>query len=645
MIDIQRADCGSAGIAAAGNAGRRKRKMKKGYEIVNEGGRRIVRGTGWYPADTVSDLKELVKGSVLRWGGRTGFKFKDGSGAIATRSYAELDADVDALGTAFHALGLAGRRIAICSENRYEWSVAFFAAVNGTGIVVPLDKYLPKTEVLNLVRRGKVEAIVYGPSYRAMMAEIAVEEPMIRHYVCMDSIGAVHAPDEGSLSGSPEGGATFHELGDLLSAGAALMARGDRRFMDAEIDRKALSVLLFTSGTTALSKGVMLSHANLAANVTQITTHIWLDEKDTHLSLLPLHHTFENTIGQMLMIHRGTVIAYCEGIKYIADNIREFDVTVLVAVPAILEAIWKKVRDGIVKSGKADMVDALAKGSDFLRRFGIDMRRKLFRSVFEKLGPNLRLAVSGAAPLDADVVKSFGSLGLNLIQGYGLTETSPVLAANNDFINEPGTIGYPLSGIELSIDQPDANGMGEIIARGPNLMLGYYEDPAATAEAIDREGWFHTGDLGTIDEKGFTRITGRLKSMIVLSNGKKAFPEEYEVHLNRIPGVKDSFVWGYVEKDGDVKVCAKLIVDGAQLPKTADGTPDVAALNAEVGAALKAFNAEIPAYKALRYYCFSTGELIRTTTLKTKRGPELDCTLARLEELGLDMRRANGTML
>lgn len=635
--------------------------MKKGFEILSENGRRIVRGTGWYPEDPVSDLKELVKGSVRRFGDKTGFMFKDGKGGISKRTYRQLDRDVDALGTAFHELGLAGKRIAVYSENRYDWSVAFFAAVNGTGVVVPLDKYLPKQEVLNLVRRGRVEAIVFSRAYREMMQEIAQEGTTIRHFICMDAgeseisaatpagsmanAGATEAGTHDGAQGETQGEASFHELPSLISEGAALLGKGDRRFTDAVIDRNAMSVLLFTSGTTAMSKGVMLSHANLAANVTQITTHIWLDEKDIHLSLLPLHHTFENTVGQMLMIHRGATIAYCEGIKYIADNIREFNVSVLIAVPAILEAIYRKVRDGIEKSGRAKTLDKLARVSDFLRIFGIDIRRKLFKNVFAKLGPNLRLAVSGAAALDPDVITAFGSLGLNLVQGYGLTETSPVLAACNDTSNVPGTIGYPLKGVDMAIDQPDANGMGEIIARGPNLMLGYFEDPAATAEAIDPEGWFHTGDLGTIDDKGLTRITGRIKSMIVLSNGKKAFPEEFEVFLNRIPGVKDSFVWGYVEKDGDVKVCAKIVVDETLLPSGADGRMDLSGMNAAIAAAVKEFNAEIPAYKALRYYAFTTTDLIRTTTLKTKRGPELERTLKLLDAAGMDMRKANGSLL
>jgi len=373
---------------------------------------------------------------------------------------------------------------------------------------------------------------------------------------------------------------------------------------------------------------------------------IHLDNKDTHLSLLPLHHTFENTIGQMLMIQSGACIAYCEGIKHVADNIREFEVTVLVAVPAILDAIYRKVQEGIDKSGKRKILNILMKVSEALRKVGIDIRRVLFKSIFEKLGPGLRLAVSGAAALDIEVIQGFDKLGLHVYQGYGLTETSPVVAANTDFVNVFGSIGHPLANLEVTIDQPDANGMGEILTRGRNVMLGYFENEEATREAIDKDGWFYTGDLGTIDDKGIIRITGRKKSMIVLTNGKKAFPEEFEVQLNRIAGVKESFVWGYNNAEGTVQICAKIVRDKAALLDLHQGTlPDDTALASYYDQHIKELNKVLPQYKMIRYFIQTDTDLLKTTTLKIKGNLEQEKTLKWLSENHLDMRKASGLVM
>ncbi|HHW49774.1 MAG TPA: long-chain fatty acid--CoA ligase, partial [Clostridiaceae bacterium] len=427
--------------------------------------------------------------------------------------------------------------------------------------------------------------------------------------------------------------------------GRTLLDAGDRSFVDAPIDENKMTVLLFTSGTTSMSKGVMLSHANLAANVTGISTVLYAGPGDVYLSLLPLHHTFENTIGLLYMVHCGVCVAYCDGIKYVAQNLKEYNVTLLVAVPAILEAVYRRVKDGIKKSGKEKLFNILLIISDILRFIGIDVRRKLFKNIFNQLGPGLRLSVSGAAPLNPEVITFFNRIGLKLLEGYGLTETSPVVTTNNDFVNKPGTVGYPLAGIEVSIDSPDENGMGEIIVRGANVMLGYYEDEKATGEAISADGWFRTGDLGIIDEEGFLKITGRAKSMIVLANGKKAFPEKYEALLNNIPGVKESFVWGNKAPDGDVEICAKLVIDKEKLEAERGKVPAEEELANYFSTAIKEINKTIPRYKIIRYFVMSTEDVIKTTTLKIKRSLEYDKIKALLDKAGLDMRSANGKFL
>ena len=608
--------------------------MSKGINISENSGRRIVKGLGYYEPRKINDLKEMVKGSVHRYNHAVGFRFKDHHGNITGKTYIEFDRDIDSLGTALISLGLKDTRISIISENRYEWGVCYFSIINGTGVAVPMDKYLPQKEVENLIERGKVEAIFYSPAFHPVMLDIAKVNTRIRYYICMEK------PED-----FPEQDPRFLTLPELIQKGGALLDSGDRSFIDTIIDRDTMSILLFTSGTTSMSKGVMLSHSNVASNVTGMTTIIHAGPGDVHLSLLPLHHTFENSIGLAFMVHSGVCIAYCDGIRYISQNLQEYGVTILVAVPAILEAMYRKLQEGIAKSGKAKLLGILTQVSELLRHVGIDLRRKLFKSVFEKLGPGLRLAVSGAAPLDPEVVVGFEKMGLILLQGYGLTETSPVVAANNDFVNVPGTVGYPMAGIEVAIDSPDENGMGEIITRGGNVMLGYFEDPNATAEAIDSEGWFRTGDLGTIDEEGIIRITGRAKSMIVFTNGKKAFPEEYEVLLNHIPGVKDSFAWGNAAPDGDIQVCAELVIDKERFISERDSMPSESELSSIFESAIREINKTLPQYKIIRYFIMTYDEIVKTTTLKIKRPVEYEKIKGLLNEAGLEMRKASGKVL
>jgi len=607
--------------------------MKKGVSIYVKNGRRIVEGLGYYTPRVVKDLKELVRGSAERYGDRPAFKLKDDTGRITFKTYNDLNSDVDCLGTAMMSYGMKDFRIAVIGENRYEWGVCYFAIVNGTGVAVPLDRHLPQNEIENLIARGKVEVIFYSGSYHDTMLDISRKTDAIKFFICMDR------------RESDEADPRFLTLPGMIGKGRELLAAGDKSFTDAPIDRQKMSVLLFTSGTTSISKGVMLSHANLAANVTSITTVIEVYPTDTHLSLLPLHHTFENTVGLLFMVHSGVCIAYCDGIKHIVQNLKEYNVTILVAVPAIFEAMYRKLREGIKKSGKEKLLNTMIRISDLLRTFGIDLRRKLFRSVFEQIGPGLRIAVSGAAALDSEVVTGFDKIGFKLLQGYGLTEASPVIATNNDYVNVPGTIGYPMYDIKVAIDSPDENGIGEIISYGGNLMLGYYEDEAATEDSFTEDGWLRTGDIGMIDENGFIRITGRAKSMIVLNNGKKAFPEEYEVQLNNIPGVKDSFVWGNTAADGDVQICAKLVIDKDNVGDGKGGILPEKELAARFDAAIREINRNLPQYKVIRYFVMTDEELVKANGIKTKRHVEQEKVRPLLEKAGVEIRKVTGRFI
>ncbi len=598
--------------------------MEKGIRILSREGKRIVEGVGYYEPDKITDLRQIVKESAKKFGDTKGFLFKNKAGETTGKTYNEFDRDIDCLGTALHDMSLFGMRFSIISENRYEWGVCYLAVTNGTGIAVPLDKHLPENEVEALIERGRVEVIFYSPAYQAIMESIAEKNSRLKYYICMEEL-------------QKDSYTKFLSLPQLIAKGKALLEKGNRSFIDSEIDRDRMSILLFTSGTTSMAKGVMLSHRNIASNVSAITSVIKITPEDTHLSLLPLHHTFENTVGFLFMVNAGAKIAYCDGIKYIAQNLKEYHVSLLVAVPAIIETFYKRLMDGIRKSGKEKLVNTMIRVSNLLRKVGIDLRRKLFKSIFEQFAPNLRLAVSGAAPLDPEIVVWFESIGFNVLQGYGLTETSPVVASNNDFVNEPGTIGHPLAGIETAILEPDENGMGEIIVRGPNVMLGYYEDEASTHDVLDSEGWFRTGDLGLINEKGNIRITGRAKSMIVFTNGKKAFPEEYEILINNIPGVRDSFAWGNKAADGDIQVCVKIVLDRDVFGDISDEQ-----ISEQLNTAIREINKTLPQYKIIRYFIFTDTDLVKTTTLKIKRNIELEKVLSIVNATGSDMRKLSG---
>lgn len=604
--------------------------MDKGFEIYKDDkGRRIVKGHGHYEASYVTNCRELVKRSKDKYGSKVAFKYKK-DGALIEKTYIDFDKDIDALGTALYDLGLKDSFISVFAENRYEWGVAYFSIINGTGVGVPLDKYLPANEVENLVSRGNVEAIFYSQNYHEMMVEFSKSKTLINFFICMDNIDL------------PSNDSRFISMSSLIKKGSKLIEQGDKRFIDAVIDNEKMSILLFTSGTTMASKGVMLSHKNVASNATSVTALLKVYPTDVHLSLLPLHHTFENTIGLMFMLLSGITISYSEGIKHLVQNIREFKVTILVGVPAIFEAIYGKVMDGIEKQGKTALIKKVTKVSNFLLNMGIDVRRKFFKSVLDKLGPDLRLLVSGAAPINAEILKGFQSFGITFLQGYGLTETSPVISATTFYHNTPGTIGIPVKDVEVTIDNPDENGMGEILARGDNVMLGYYDNPEETSMVMEEDGWFRTGDLGVIDEKGYLRITGRAKSMIVFTNGKKAFPEEYEILLNVVPGVKESFVWGNKALDGDIQVCGKLVLDKEYFEEKGYTNEQI---GDELELAIKDINKGIPQYKILRYFVLSYEELTKTTKMSIKRPIETDKMKRYLDKVGVDIRKINKSFI
>ena len=560
-----------------------------------------------------TDLKDMLKQTGEVYGNRPAYIFKD-NGSMKTISHKEFRDDINALGTVLINMGLKDKRIAVISENRYEWELSYLAIAAGVGVVVPLDKALPDNELESLILRSQVEAIFYSSKYDAIMNTLREKKNTnLKYFISME------------LQENTNG---IYSQKALLEKGKKLLEEGNKQYLDAKIDADKMGIMLFTSGTTAMSKAVMLSHKNLVTNVMDIIQRFDLTEEDRFLSFLPLHHVFECTVGFLYPISIGGSIAFCEGVKHMADNIKEFDITAMISVPAVFDIIYRKVMKTIAKKGKMATLEKGKKISNVLLKVKIDLRKQLFKEVHESLGPKLKLVVTGGAALDPETEKGFNDLGFDVEQGYGLTETAPVIAAETPKCRRLGSIGKKFPSVEVKIDDPDEEGIGELMAKGPSIMLGYYENEEATKSALEPDGWFHTGDLARIDKDGFIYIAGRKKSVIVLNNGKNVFPEEIETLLNKVEGIKETFVYEKKEDDGDVKVCVEIVYD-KEMIKDLYNIEDEEKIKEFLWEKVKEVNKLMPKYKYVREMIATEEPLIKTTTLKIKRHEELKKVLGK----------------
>lgn len=556
----------------------------------------------------ITDLKDMLKKSGELYGDRPAYRFKtDEPGKFDIMTHKEYREKVNALGTALIKLGLKGKRIAVIGENRYEWGLSYLAIACGTGIVVPLDKALPENEIKSLIERSEAEAIFYTKKYDEIMRKFKDEGiGKLKHLISMD----LEAHEDG-----------IYSLKELVEKGKKLLSEGDTSFLDAEIDREGMGMLLFTSGTTQAAKAVMLSHKIICANLMDISRVLEINERDTMLSFLPIHHAFECTAGFLYPLYKGAEVVFCEGIKHIADNLKEYQVTAMISVPILFENMYKRLLKTVEKKGKLEKLKKGVKISNVLSKLHIDLRKKLFKEVHDALGGKVRLFVSGAAGLDPEVERGYNELGIRMIQGYGLTETAPIIAAGTDFKYREGSVGPIFPSLEARIAYPDEEGIGEIQVKGPSVMIGYYENDEANKETFE-DGWFRTGDLGYIDKDGFLFISGRQKSVIVLKNGKNVFPEELENLVNRIEGVSESMVYGKPEPDGDTKVCIKVVYDKEVMEEMYKANSE-AEIYDILSKKIKEVNKKMPAYKYIREITITTEPLIKTTTAKIKRHEEL----------------------
>ncbi|OPL09288.1 MAG: AMP-dependent synthetase [Firmicutes bacterium ML8_F2] len=566
-----------------------------------------MKRTDLYETRPINNLKELLKGSAEIYGDKAAFLAKSrGGGEYKPISYRQYAQDVDAFGTALMNLGLADKNIALISENRYGWSVTYLTTLNGVGTIVPLDKELPEQEVENLLKRSGAKAVVYGFNNAKQIASIAKRLDFVDFYINMDL-------DEDS----------GQELSfdQLLAKGHRLLESGDDSYITREIDNEAINILLFTSGTTDISKGVMLSHKNLCTNLVAMSSMLYIGEQDIFLSVLPIHHTYECTCGFLCPIYRGATVAYCEGLRYIPKNLAESKATILLGVPLIYESIYRIIWKQAAKDpGTLKKLKTGLKISNFLKMLGIDISKKLFKPVHEKFGGNIRLFISGAAALDPEISLGIQDLGIPVVQGYGLTECSPIVALNRDIWFKNDAAGLPLPNLEVKIDSPNEDGIGEIIVRGPSVMHGYYENPEATAEAL-KDGWFYTGDLGKMDSDGFIYITGRKKNVIITKNGKNIYPEEIETLLNRSSYIMESMVYAGENSVGDdLTVAAQIVPDHETIAEEFPNQDmDKEQLYELIQQEVKKVNGQLVSYKGIRKIIIREEEFEKTTTRKIKR--------------------------
>ncbi len=568
-----------------------------------------------YEATEFNNVKEIIYNSVQKYKEKIAFIIKHKIGnevSYENKTYMNLLEDINKLGTCLYNIGLKGKRIAIIGKNSYEWVITHLANLLGGMVSVPLDKDLQYDELEGSIIRSKADCIVFDEKLTDKISEIKKNgKTNLTEYVCMSKI---------------EG---FKSVEELLKKGEELLASGEKEYINAKIDENAMNILLFTSGTTANSKAVMLSQKNIASNIYAMQCVEDIRDTDTNIAFLPFHHIFGSTCIVM-MLACGVKNVFPDGLRYIKQNLNEYKVTLFVGVPVLIEAIYKTIMKEIEKQGKTKLIKVATVISNALLKLHIDIRRKIFKQVIDALGGELRFVISGGAPADAKIAKGFNDMGIKTVQGYGLSETAPVIAAENEKAMASGSVGVPMINDTIEIEAPDENGIGEIKVKGPNVMLGYYEMPELTAEVL-KDGWFYTGDLGYFDKKGILHITGRNKNMIVLKNGKKVFPEEVETLVNRLEFVEECMVFGIPDKrdKSDVKIAVKIVYNKEEVKEKQPNVTEEE-LYKIIWNEVKQLNTTFPKYKHIQKMLLTSEELIKTTTKKVKRQEEMKKILASL---------------
>ncbi len=587
------------------------------YEKIQKKNSKQKRTTPYEDMTNYKTVKEFFLNSVEKYPEEDCILEKpDHKEPYKITTYKEFKDDVFGLGTALiNLLKLKDKKVIIIGETQYGWYVSYMAMLCGVGIAVPTDKELPDNELENIIKRSKAAAIIYSTKKSDSIKKIKENIPEIEYFIEMKSDRPLEHKDVG--------------LNTLINLGKNIIKTGDKSFERIEIDPEEFKILFFTSGTTSNAKGVMLNNRNLASNINAISGYVKLYPNDMLFSVLPLHHCYESTIGFLLPIATGSSVAICEGLRYIVPNLQEAQPTAILTVPLLVESLYKKINEKIVKSKKDKIVNSMIGITNALKTTGIDVKRKVFKEIYDNLGGKLRIIVSAAAPIDKQVGEWLEGIGITFLQGYGLTETAPISAVTPEYKPCVGSAGKVIVGADAKVKDPNENGEGEILIKSPTLMIGYYEDKEATNKVIDEDGYFNSGDIGYIDDEGYIFITGRSKNVIVTQNGKNIYPEEIEMMLDKVDEIKESMVYGKKPEANSKKEEKELIITARVIPdyekiKEIYGDISEKEIYDIIWKKIKEENKKLTSYKAVKSLEIKEGEFEKTTTMKIKRYKELN---------------------
>ncbi len=559
-----------------------------------------------YEVREFHNFRELLNQSEELYGNSPAFKIKNQIGQILDISYTRFKADVEALGTALLAIGLGNEKIAVAGMNSYKWCTSYLAVGCGVGVVVPTDKELPFDDILSILTVSEAKAIIFDKKFGEKLLDNRDKLPKNLLLISMEQ----SKDADGILS-----------YDTLLNKGYHLIGKGNSDYLDRDVEGNKMTVLLFTSGTTGMSKAVMLSADNICSDVRAIMGFVKINKGERILSILPIHHTYECTVTFLCCLYGGVTICFCDGLRYITKNLEEYKPNILIVVPLVLEKFYKRIMKAIAKERGGAAKVALA--SAITRAVGVtkmDVSSLFFGKIKKAFGGSIRLIISGAAGIDPEIIKNMNRFGIQTFQGYGLTECAPIVICNSDKDNKYDSIGKPIPFVEAKIINPDENGIGEICIKGPMVMLGYYKDPEATKATFDKNGWFHTGDLGRKDKDGHYYICGRCKSVIVTTNGKNVYPEELESMLLKENAVKECIVTGREDERGNTIVYARIFPDLKSIAATY-GNRNIAdkEISKAVSEAVKSVNSQVVSYKSIKKFEIINKEFEKTTTSKIKR--------------------------
>ncbi len=567
----------------------------------------------FYEETHYTDVKEIFKRSIEKYKNNIYILERpehDHKAKFEEFTYERFGNDVINLGTGLiKHLNLKGERIIIIGENTYYWYVSYFSILCGAGIAVPVDKELPNNEIENVIKRSRASAVIFSKKKKDAIDKIKDNLPIVKYFIEMNSDANLQGRDIG--------------IEKVIEEGKKITDSGNTEYMDIEIDPEEFKFLIFTSGTTSQAKGVMLCHRNLAENVNAVSKYVKIYESDRFFSVLPLHHTYESSIGALLPFANGSSVTVCGGLRYIVPDMQEAKPSAMLAVPLLVENLYKKINQTIEKSGKAGIVNSMIHVTNALKGVGIDIKRKVFKEIYDNLGGNMRIIVSAAAPIDKKIGRWVQDIGIEFLQGYGLTETAPIAALTPECDPRVGSVGIPVNCAQIKIHNPNENGEGEIWIKSKTLMLGYYEDEEATKEVV-YDGWFNSGDIGYQDKDGYVYVTGRSKNVIVTQNGKNIYPEEIELLLSKIPEIAECMVYGKeVEGEKELIISVKVIPNKEEIERLHGKDLKEEEIHKIIWNKIKEVNKSLTSYKAIKNLELKHDEFAKTTTMKIKRYVEL----------------------